>query len=326
MRKFFTRLGCFTTKLVSLLVICGFISLACLPIVHAAEGEGNTDAGADDILDSSAGCRAKPPEGDVATTSDENTEEPGGSTDTGADAGTGTGTDPSDTPVEYTVTLKYSGVDLTEPDDALLCKAGKYRFSAKHIEGYTAQVESVVAEINQDKEVEFIYSKNATVTMGTLTITYHYADDSKEDTTDTREYEVGKEYVFTVPVVEGYTADKTKLEGTMVEGGVADTVTYTKNAIVQPTPTKYTITIQYQDTTENHTKIADDTTQECEANKECTITPKDIEGYITPAGMTKVFTKDETITFAYEKLAAKATLTIHYQYADTKQPMIIPAR
>lgn len=312
MRKFFTRLGRFTTKLVSLLVICGFISLACLPIVHAAEGDDNAGTGADDAVDSSEGCRAKPSEGDTATASDGNTEEPGGSTDAGAD----TETDPSDTPVEYTVTLKYSGADLTEPDDALLCKAGKYRFAAKRIDGYTAQAESVVAEIDQDKEVEFIYNKNATVTMGTLTITYHYADDSKEDTTDAREYEVGKDYVFTVPVVEWYTADKLTLEGPMVEGGVAVTVTYTKNAIVQPTPTKYKITIKYQDTTENHTKIADDTTQECEANKECTITPKDIDGYITPAGMTKVFTKDEIVTFAYEKLAAKATLTIHYEYAD----------
>lgn len=316
MRKFFTRLGRFTTKLVSLLVICGFISLACLPIVHAAEGDEDTGAGTDNIPDSSEGCRAKPSEGDAATTSDENTEEPGGSTDTGADTGAGTETNPSDTPVEYTVTLKYSGDELAESYDALLCKAGKYRFAAKEITGYTAQAESIVAEIDQDKEVEFIYNKNVTATMGTLTITYHYADNSKTDTTDAREYEVGKEYVFTVPVVEGYTADKLTLEGTMVEGGVAVTVTYTKNTIDEPTPTKYTITIQYQDTTENHTKIADDTTQECEANKECTITPKDIDGYITPTGMTKVFTKDEIVTFAYEKLAAKATLTIHYEYAD----------
>lgn len=325
MRKFFTRLGRFTTKLVSLLVICGFISLACLPIVHAAEGDDSTGAGADDILDSSAGCRAKPSEGEITTVSDEGTEEPSESTDTSADTGAGTETDPSDAPVEYTVTLKYSGVDLTEPNDVLLCKVGKYRFVAKEITGYTAQAESVVAEIDQDKEVVFSYNKNVTATMGALTITYHYADNSKTDTTDTREYEVGKDYEITIPDVEGYTTaivvdgnsiSGSVVKGTMVEGGVADTVTYTKNAIVQPTPTKYTITIQYQDTTENHTKIADDTTQECEANKECTITPKDIDGYITPAGMTKVFTKDEIVTFAYEKLAAKATLTIHYQYAD----------
>lgn len=325
MRNFFTRLGRFTTKLVSLLVICGFISLACLPIVHAAEGDDSTGAGADDILDSSAGCRAKPSEGEITTVSDEGTEEPSESTDTSADTGAGTETDPSDTPVEYTVTLKYSGTDLTEPNDVLLCKAGKYRFTAKEIEGYTAQEESIVAEIDQDKtnEVTFSYDKNtAPVTMGTLTIKYHYVDDPTRDTIDdTKKYEVGKDYEITISDVEGYTTTitvdsdpiggpivtGTVVTGTMVKGGVEVTVTYTKNTTEEPK--EYTITIQYQDTSNKEIENAPSSTTVTRTAGEHTFYPIDIPGYEKPESQTITVSENTTITFTYRKIY---TITIQY--------------
>lgn len=66
MKKFFIGLGRFTTKLVSLLVICGFVSLACLPIVYAEKDD--TDLG--DAVPSSEGCHPKAEESSTSVQSE----------------------------------------------------------------------------------------------------------------------------------------------------------------------------------------------------------------------------------------------------------------
>lgn len=45
---------------------------------------------------------------------------------------------------------------------------------------------------------------------------------------------IGQKYSYTVPTVEGYEADKEKVEGTMTEDGVEVTVTYTEEAAPEP--------------------------------------------------------------------------------------------
>lgn len=298
MKKSTRNLGRFTMKLVSLLVICGFISLACLPMVHAMQGNPRSDVDYGD-------CQ---PEVTAAIA-------------TYAEEGEGTG-DPD--PTYVTITIQYCDTEGKKiasdkvVDDHPFNTT--YRLIAPEIPGYELldAAEEWTKEIKADTLITIHYKK--IVAKAALTIYYEYEDGTEAATTHTEEVEVGKDYEVTSPTIDGYTPDQAIVSGTMeekdIEKGVEVTVTYTKDTTPpEPPVVKYvTITLRHEDTAGE--VIAEDTTQECEADKECDITPEPIDGYTTPNSLTKAFSENETVTFLYEKVAPKATLTIHYVYAD----------
>ena len=314
MRKFFTSFGRFATKLVSLLVICGFISLACLPMVHAAQGADSTEAiNSVDFGDCQPTVVAYAEDGN---TTDEGTEK---DPDVGSESTPGDDTDNTgdDKPATYTITIQYCNADGKKiASDKVIGDHPAnqpYHLVPVDIPGYEAiDGEQITAEINKDTLFTIRYEK--IITKATLTIHYEYANKTEAAADYTEEIEIGKPYEVESPIIDGYTPNEAVVSGAMVEGGVEVTVTYTQDTPPDQPIIEYTITIKYQDTAGE--TIAEDTTEKCEAGKPCTIVPKDIDGYITPGSHTEEFTEDTTITFAYEKTAVKATLTIHYEYDD----------
>lgn len=305
MKKFFSSLGRFTTKLVSLLVICGLISLACLPMVYAMQGNARSDTDYGD-------CEPEEtPEEDIPEAIADTAEG-----DEPTDGGKGEEDDDDGQTETYKITIQYcaDGKKISQ-DKTDTAEAGKsYHLIAKEIEGYTLldDLEQLTKVITRDTLFTIHYQR--IIVSATLIIHYVYDDGTPEEI-HTADYAVGEEYKVDTPTKDGYTYDKAVIEGVMEKGGAEYTVTYTKNAPDQPDPVVYTITVKYQDTSGE--TISDYTTEKCEANKECTITPKQIEGYIALNDELKeIFTEDTTVIFKYEKSVAKATLTINYVFKD----------
>ena len=70
-----------------------------------------------------------------------------------------------------------------------------------------------------------------------IVISYSYEDGSEAAPTIREEKLNGEGYLYISPVIEGYTADKAQIQGTLNGAGVNEKVTYKKNAETEPAET-----------------------------------------------------------------------------------------
>lgn len=138
------------------------------------------------------------------------------------------------------LTIKLTGPEGFEAKDMVknILVGVDYKVAVPEFAGYTADKEFVTGTMTEDgAEATVTYTAEVepepVEEKGTLMISYvgptgdegFVAPDDVE-----QEVVVGETFSVTSPAVEGYTPDKAKVEGTMTSDGVAETVTYTKNA------------------------------------------------------------------------------------------------
>lgn len=130
-----------------------------------------------------------------------------------------------------------------------------------------------------------------------LTINYVYADGTTAATSHSETLTVGNTYSVNSPTINGYTADKTVVSGTMPAENVVETVTYTKR-----TDLSYTVHYYWNGTTES---VAQDKTVPGQTfNASVTESPIAIEGYTAVSKASQTITidvSDNEITFYYYK-------------------------
>lgn len=130
-----------------------------------------------------------------------------------------------------------------------------------------------------------------------LTINYVYADGTTAATSHSETLTVGNTYSVNSPTINGYTADKTVVSGTMPAENVVETVAYTKR-----TDLSYTVHYYWNGTTES---VAPDKTVPGQTfNASVTESPIAIEGYtaVSKASQTiTIGTGTNVINFYYYK-------------------------
>ena len=127
----------------------------------------------------------------------------------------------------YNVTVHYVYEDRTKAADDKTVKVDynkSYSVESPSIVGFTADkpVVSGVMGIG-DVEATVTYKINS----HKLTIIYKYAENEKASTSAEYNLKYGTTYSYDVPEVEGFTASPAKVEGTMADGDITVTVTYT---------------------------------------------------------------------------------------------------
>lgn len=127
----------------------------------------------------------------------------------------------------HTLTIKYLFADGSQAFDPYVNETdfyweSSYSVSSPQLEGYEPDKESVAGVMpNSELTVTVIYRKTYTVT-----VNYVMSDGSTPPECFTAVYVEGTEYSVTSPALDGYTADKTAVSGTLTED-VTETVTYT---------------------------------------------------------------------------------------------------
>ena len=128
-----------------------------------------------------------------------------------------------------------------------------------------------------------------------LTINYVYADGTTAATSHSETLTVGNTYSVNSPTINGYTADKTVVSGTMPAENVVETVTYTKR-----TDLSYTVHYYWNGTTES---VAPDKTVPGQ-----TFNASVTESPVAVTGCTPVNTDSKTITID----TGKNEITFYY--------------
>ena len=108
-----------------------------------------------------------------------------------------------------------------------------------------------------------------------FTINYQYENGLQAAQPITRSLTAGSSYEITSPIIEGHTADRPIVSGTMPEEDLTLTVTYT--AAPPPSPQTYTLTVNYR--YENGSQAAQPVTRSLTAGSSYEITSPEIEGY-----------------------------------------------
>jgi hypothetical protein len=127
----------------------------------------------------------------------------------------------------YTLTVHYvyeNGTTAapTATQTLAYSAGGQFSISSPAIEGYTPSAATVTAPAKADRTVTVTYAPNDY----TLSVSYRYKDDSQAATPVTRTYKYGETYSVVSPEIEGYTADKAVVAGT-IRGDKSETDTYT---------------------------------------------------------------------------------------------------
>ena len=131
----------------------------------------------------------------------------------------------------------------------------------------------------------------------TLTVNYRYENGSQAAQPFTRSLTAGSSYEITSPIIEGHTADRPIVSGTMPEEDLTVTVTYT--AVPPPEPQTYNLTVNYR--YENGSQAAQSVTRSLTAGSSYEITSPTIKGY----------TADRTIVSG---IMPERDLTVHVLY------------
>ena len=213
----------------------------------------------------------------------------------------------------YTLTVHYVYADNTEAHadyTAQVACGETYSVPSPVIDGYTADpavVEGTMPAGNHEVTVTY----NEIVTH-TLTIHYVYAENNAQAADDHVEtLAEGAAYSVQSPVIAGYTADQTVVEGTMGTADVEVTVRYTANT--------HTLTIHYV-YAENNAQAADDHVETLAEGAAYSVTSPVIDGYTASQLVVEgtMGTSDIEVTVRYTSNTVPTyTLTIHYVYAET---------
>ena len=189
----------------------------------------------------------------------------------------------------YAETNAQAAADHTET----LAEGAAYSVTSPVIDGYTADQTVVAGTMGTaDVEVTVTYTANT----HTLTIHYVYAETNAQAAADhTETLAEGAAYSVTSPVIDGYTASQTVVEGTMGTSDIEVTVRYTSNTV----PT-YTLTIHYV-YAETNAQAAADHTETLAEGAAYSVTSPVIDGY----------TADQTIV-AGTMPAQNVEVTVRY--------------
>ena len=149
-------------------------------------------------------------------------------------------------------------------------------------------------------------------TSHTLTINYQYADGSEAAPPVTQQLEAGAAYSVPSPMIEGYTADRLTVSGTMPDSDHTETVVYTPVK-----PSTYTLTINYQH--ENGTQAAPSHVQELAPGAEYSVDSPVLENYLANYLTVSGTMPEEDVTHTVTYTPTAYPLTIHYRYAGGLQ-------
>ena len=211
----------------------------------------------------------------------------------------------------YNLTIHYVFADDSEaaPDYTESVVFGtSYSVESPVIAGYTASIDTVAGTMPAD---DVTVTVRYTANNYTLTIHYVYEDNTEARPDYTAQFAYGAEYSVESPVVECYTANTPVVEGTMPAEDHVVTVTYTVDT--------YTLTIHY--VYADNTAISDSVMQVACGTTYSVESPV-IDGYTaTPAVVEGTMpAEDHEVTVTYNEIVTH-TLTIHYVYAETGEPV-----
>ena len=177
-------------------------------------------------------------------------------------------------------------VSVTDTDKADK-ENGKYTFDANNINN--KESDTVAADGSLVLKLYFKLNQFQ------LTINYVYADGTTAATSHSETLTVGNTYSVNSPTINGYTADKTVVSGTMPAENVVETVTYTKR-----TDLSYTVHYYWNGTT---TPV-----KESETVNGQTFNASVTESPVAVTGCTPVNTDSKTITIG----TGKNEITFYY--------------
>lgn len=156
-----------------------------------------------------------------------------------------------ETPVEYTVSVKYLYEDGTEAAPSyteILPVGSTYEVFSPEIENYTPDITKISGTI-QDSNIEYIvYYRHTPETptpdetpKHTVTIKYVYEDGTTAAESYVEELEEGNNYSVISPSIDAYEPDQTKVEGIINTEDIEHVVVYRKKpadpiAPIDPTP------------------------------------------------------------------------------------------
>ena len=189
--------------------------------------------------------------------------------------------DPPPEPQTYTLTVNYryeNGSQAAQPVTRSLTTGSSYEITSPAIEGYTADKPVVSGTMPaEDLIVTVTYTAvpPPEPQTYTLTVNYRYENGSQAAQPVTRSLTAGSSYEITSPAIEGYTADKPVVSGTMPAEDLIVTVTYT--AVPPPEPQTYTLTVNYR--YENGSQAAQPITRSLTAGSSYEITSPTIKNY-----------------------------------------------
>ena len=143
----------------------------------------------------------------------------------------------------HTLTIHYVYAETNEPaaDDytATLAEGADYSVASPAIDGFTADRLVIEGTMGTEDVTETVTYTANPVPTHTLTIHYVYAETNEPAADDyTATLAEGADYSVASPAIDGFTADRLVIEGTMGTENVTETVTYTAN-----TAQTYTITL-----------------------------------------------------------------------------------
>ena len=212
------------------------------------------------------------------------------------------------TPKTYALTVNYryeNGTQAAQPVTRSLEAGCSYEIPSPIIEGHTADrpiVSGTMPEEDLTVTVTYTADPPPEPQAYTLTVNYRYENGSQAAQPVTRSLTAGSSYEITSPAIEGYTADKPVVSGTMPAEDLTVTVTYT--AVPPPEPQTYTLTVNYQ--YENGTQAAQPVTRSLAAGNSYEITSPAIEGYTAdkPAVSGTMPEKNLTLYVLYRKISS----------------------
>ena len=124
-----------------------------------------------------------------------------------------------------TVHYVYENGTKAADDKTLTVEYGKtYSIDSPKITGYTADQAIVSGKMGTG---DITVTVKYTVNSHKLTIIYKYSENEHPETKQEYTFKYGEKYNYSVPTVEGFTASQSTVDGTMGDGDVTVTVTYT---------------------------------------------------------------------------------------------------
>lgn len=226
----------------------------------------------------------------------------------------------------YSITVNYvgpNGESMSDIDSSASDYYTEQEYNSEYsitspvVPGYTADtlvVEGIIGTADVEITVNYEYIDY------TLTVNYVIDDITLQPETVVHErLHIGDEYSITTPEIEGYTADKAVVSGTVGTSDIIETVTYSKN--------QYTLTINYVygddiiNTSLSGTQCATTVSETIYHGEEYSYASPFIDGYVADVDVVSgTITEDITVTVYYNQVVSVTIewgeLTYNYNEAE----------
>lgn len=201
------------------------------------------------------------------------------------------------------LTIEYAdenGVSLLDPVTQEYEEGAAYTVLPKSIPGYRPLRSAISGTISRSTDVTFVYGKNE---QHKLTIQYVYSDGTKAAETYTGSLSEGEDYKEASPVLDGCTADRESISGTMGAEDISATVTYTKK--------NFSVTVNY--VKKDGTVVSAPVSEQAEYGSTYSISSPAVEGMTADQAVVSgtVGSEDTVVNVTYSE--DQYTLTIHYE-------------